>query len=94
MDAALAEINSSLSINYTAVAKKHNVHPETLRRHHQGKQQSRRAAHFQSHHLLSEEQEQQLLRYIEKLTGRGLPPTYQLLWNIAQEISGKVPGKN
>lgn len=94
MEAAHAELESAESINYAETARKHKVHPETLRRHYLGIQQSRATANFEYKSLLIKAQETQLLQYISKLTGRGLPPSYQLLRNIAQELSGKVPGKS
>jgi hypothetical protein len=94
IEEALAAIESSAQVNYAATALEFNVSRETLWRHHKGLQQSRRDADFNYKTLLTKVQEEQLLAYIKKLTGRGLPPTYQMLRNFAQDLCGKVPRKN
>jgi hypothetical protein len=93
MEKALAALDSAEAINYAATANEFGVHPETLRRHHKGLQQSRQAADFQYKTLLSEQQEIDLLRYIDTLTARGIPPTYQMIWNLGAELTEKEPGK-
>lgn len=94
IEEALAALRSSDHINYTATADKFKVSRETLRRHHKGLQKSRKDADFKYKTLLTKVQEEQLLIYIEKLTGRRLPPTYQMLRNFAQDLSGKEPRKH
>ena len=43
--------------------------------------------------LLNHRQEKELIKYINNLCTRGLPPTRALLRNFASEISGKEAGK-
>jgi hypothetical protein len=44
--------------------------------------------------LLSPTQEKELVRYIDELTKRGLPPTHHNVRVFASNICGKFPGKN
>uniref|UniRef100_A0A093VGD5 Jerky protein like-like n=1 Tax=Talaromyces marneffei PM1 TaxID=1077442 RepID=A0A093VGD5_TALMA len=51
-------------------------------------------AQYNNQRLLSKEQSRALIKWINQLTKRGLPPTNSMLENFAREISGKEPGKN
>ena len=94
LEAALASLELSDSVNYPQTAKEYGVDPDTLRRRHQGKQVSRHQATFESRSLLTEAQEQVLISHIKRLTERGIPPTPQMVRNFAAEIGKKRPGKN
>lgn len=96
IDAAL-EALKSLDIgekpNYSQIAKKYGVDRNKLSRRFRGVQGSR-AAQYENQQLLNNVQELELVKYIDKLCGRGLPPTKQMIRNFAQEISGKQPGRS
>ena len=94
MEAALAECDVELAPNYSAIAKKHSLERTTLMRRHLGKTVSRREATYLYHSLLSRAQEEALIKQINKLTVRGLPPTTQIVTNLAEEIIGREVHKN
>jgi hypothetical protein len=79
------------SFSYRTVAKIFGVDRTTLSRRHQGSQQSR-ATKEPHQRALSPQQEQALLRHLDKLIERRLPPTREMMRNFAlviayQEIS-------
>ncbi|KAL5316020.1 hypothetical protein ACEPPN_016894 [Leptodophora sp. 'Broadleaf-Isolate-01'] len=43
---------------------------------------------------LTDEQEEVLIKHINRMTERGMPPTSQIVKNLAEEIIGKPVGKN
>ena len=96
MEAALASL-SSLELrekpHYTQVAKTFGVNRSTLSKRHRGVQGTR-AEYLQKQQLLSLIKEQELVKYIERLCARGLPPTQQMVRNFASEIAGKQAGGN
>ena len=94
LEAALASLELSDSINYAQTAREYGVDPTTLRRRHKGKQVSRHQAAFESKSLLTETQEQVLISHIKRLSERGIPPTPQMVRNFAAEIGKERPGKN
>jgi hypothetical protein len=94
MQKALAEIESSLKPNYTAIAIKHHLTPSTLIRRAQGKTTSREEFQSQVHQCLTNAQERVLINQINRLTDRGIPPTSQMVRNFAEEMIGRAVGKN
>ena len=94
MKKALAEIESSKDPNYTTIAKKHGLTPSTLIRRAQGKTTSRAEFQDQVHQCLTNAQERVLVNQINRLTDRGMPPTSQMVRNFAEEMIGRVVGKN
>jgi transposase-like protein len=86
LEAALASLELSDSINYPQTAKEYGVDPTTLRRRHKGKQVSRHQAAFESKSLLTEAQEQVLISHIKRLSERGIPSTPQMVRNFAAKI--------
>ena len=92
--AALAYLNTQPRINYSAAAKRYNVSRLTLYRRHTGKNGSREDAASEHHQLLNNVQEDTLLRYIDELTHRSLPPTTQIVKNLAEEMLGRPVGIN
>ena len=93
INAALAALELQDPPNYTWTAKEFNVNCITLSWRH------RRITHAREDvtemkSLLLIQQERTLLRYINLLTKRGLPPTPQMVRNFAFEISRITPGKN
>ena len=94
MQAALAAIESSEKPNYTAIAKEYKLTPSTLIRRAQGKTTSREEFQSQVHQCLTNAQERILIKQINRLTERGIPPTSQMVRNFAEEMIGRAVGKN
>jgi AraC-like DNA-binding protein len=89
IDAAIDAIESrepGANLSYREVAKQSGVDRTTLSRRHQGRTQSYAAA-SQQRQLLSPQQEQELIRYIERSTEQGLPPTREMVHNFATAIA-------
>ena len=82
IEAALASLELSDSVNYAQTAREYGVSDTTLRRRHQGKQHK---AAFGSKSLLTDAQEQVLISHIKRLSERGIPPTPQMVRNFAAE---------
>ena len=59
-----------------------------------GEQVSRAIANAEIRQRLSLEQEETLIKHINKLSDRGLPPTSHIVKNLAEEIIGSKIGKN
>jgi hypothetical protein len=94
IQAALAELDNSDTINYTQVAKKHGIkHPSTLSRRHRNITRSAAEFRSQSQQLLTTVQEHALLDYIESLGKRGLWMTHRTIRNLAEECVGHRVGK-
>src|SRR5450432_4398050 len=91
---ALEDLSKQAIPNPTATATRYNVDRTTLRRRFTGEQQDRAAAHAESHQCLSKAQEETLIGYINSLTDRSLPPTSQIVHNIAEELVNRTINKN
>jgi hypothetical protein len=74
--------------SYESVAKKFGVVASTLRRRHKGGQGSRAAKNI-NQRALSPQQEKVLVKHIEALTARRLPPTRDMIRNFASVIAKK-----
>ncbi|KAI1506872.1 Tc5 transposase DNA-binding domain containing protein [Pyrenophora tritici-repentis] len=72
--------------SYTKIAAKHGVVRSTLTRRHQGQTSSERDKNF-NQQKLNPQQELELVRYIEKLTKRGIPPTREMIRNFSSEVA-------
>jgi hypothetical protein len=95
IDAALAAIESlepGEKLIYTQIAAKYGVDRRTLARRHQGAT-ILRDAQAQNQRALHLQQEKELLRYIERLTRQGLPPTRPMIRRFASDITKKELGK-
>ena len=89
IDDALAEIESlgpGETLSYKKIANKHGVWRSTLTRRHKAKIQSHgeKAINQQK---LTLQQEAELVKYIEGLTARHLPPTREMIRNFASVIA-------
>ena len=96
IQAALAAIESlgpGEKINYTQIAKTYGVVRSTLTRRHQGVSTSR-ATRYENQQALHPQQEVELLRYIERLTRQGLPPTRAMIRNFASQVAQREVGVN
>lgn len=95
IEAALAAIESlepGEKPNYTKIAQEYGVVRSTLTRRHQRVSASRNTK-AQNQQALHPQQEQELLRYIEQLTKRGLPPTQAMIRRFASDIAKRELGK-
>ncbi|EMD67024.1 hypothetical protein COCSADRAFT_351630 [Bipolaris sorokiniana ND90Pr] len=77
-------------ISYREAAKIFGVDRNTLARRHQNKTQSRDDATHQRQ-LLSPPQESELIKYIQDLTERALPPTRSIIKNYVSVIAEWEP---
>jgi transposase-like protein len=94
INSAIAELHMQNQPNYSAIAKKFGVNRTTLRRRFLGTKLSAREASSQTHQKLTIIQEQTLINWINKLTERTMPPTTQIVCNVAEQLSGSPVGKN
>ena len=74
------------SFSYREIARKFNINRTTLSRRHQGLTRSN-AAIAEAQQLLNPQQELELIRYIEKCTRRGLPPTREMVQNFSSAVA-------
>jgi transposase-like protein len=91
---AINALDRQLIPNYSQVAREFGIERTTLMRRHKGICASRLEATSLHHKLLTNTQEEALISQINKLTVRGLPPTSQIVRNLAEEIIGRDVGKN
>ena len=88
---ALADLRVQDRPNITATAKKHGLSRSKLSRHWNGVSQTKNLA-YENHRLLTTVQSKVLIKYINDLTERGLPPTNGMVRNFAATIAQKQPG--
>ena len=94
IEAALAAIKAlepGEKLVYTQIAAQYGVDRRTLARRHQGVSASRQLE-GQNRRALHPHQEIELLRYIERLTSQGLPPTRSMIRRFASQIAKKELG--
>ena len=92
--AAMDQLDSQKVLNYAAAARDHHISPMTLARRYRGKTVSRAEANSTYRQRLNDVQEDTLLRYIDTLTDQNIPPTSQIIKNLAEEILKGPVGKN
>ena len=93
IDAALADLRLQDKPNITANAKKYHCNRSTLSRRFHGVTKSREDE-GDLRRLLNNTQLKVLIKYINDLTKRGLPPTVAIVYNIAAGITQQQPRKN
>jgi hypothetical protein len=96
IEAALAAIESlepGEKLVYAQIAKKFGVEPTTLARRHKGASTSRNTK-AQNQQALHPQQEAELVRYLERLHRRGLPPTRAMIQNFASQIAQRELGEH
>jgi transposase-like protein len=96
MDAAIEAIESLKpgdSINYTKIAKEFGVNRITLSRRHKGIQRSREDQ-YEDQRVLNDQQAKDLIKYINKLSDKGLYISHEMLRNFIKELTGKKPGNH
>jgi transposase len=74
------------NVSYTKVAEEYNVSRHTLARRCKGIQASVQAKAIKQRKL-NPQQEEELIKYVEKLTVRGLSPTREMLRRFALGIA-------
>jgi hypothetical protein len=94
LELALADLRKQSIPNIRGTAKTFKVDRTTLARHFNGSQQSFQAFHEDAHQCLTNVQEEVLIGFINRLTERSLPPTSQVIKNVAEELRGRPVGKN
>jgi hypothetical protein len=94
IEAAIAAIESlkpGEEFSYRQIAQQHRCSRVALAKRHQGLSTSR-ATQAQNQQTLHPQQELELLRYIERLTRQGLPPTRAMMRNFASQIAQREVG--
>lgn len=89
IEAALKDLEAlkpDEQFSYTEIAKKHGVLRSTLSQRHRAETQPHTAKAV-SQQRLTPQQEQELVKYIEGLTERHLPPTRGTIRNFASTIA-------
>src|SRR5947199_6447927 len=94
IEAAIADLKSQECVNYAATARKWGLEPTTLRRRFIGQSTTIEEANSKSRQKLISIQEEALIEHVNKLTDRGIPPTPQILKNIAEELAKTKLGHN
>jgi hypothetical protein len=85
-------LHSPQRSNYADAAKKWNIDRSTLSRRHRGITGSKKDHYSYTLKALTDVQEDVLVRYINDLSARGLPPIPQIVKNLAIELAGKDIG--
>jgi AraC-like DNA-binding protein len=91
---AIDDLESQNRPNIAATAKKWKIDRSTLSRRFRGKTGSKEEATSCSRKKLSTTQEEALIAHINRLSDRGLPPTPQIVKNLAEELVHEEIGKN
>src|SRR5450432_4543318 len=94
LELAIQDLIEQPNPNFLGTARRFQVHRTTLSRRFKGVQQNRQTAHSETQRCLSLAQEETLIRFINNLTDRSLPPTSQIVHNCAEELAKKPLGKN
>jgi len=94
MEKALDLLNRELILNYDAMANRSGLGRTTLSRRFRGITVSRAEANSEIRQCLTIAQEEALIKQINKLSIRNMPPTSQIVKNLAEEICGRKVYKN
>ena len=86
IELAIAHLNRQKTPNYAATARAYGVQRTTLWRRHKGLNESHAVASSKHRKNLTEVEEKELLRYINAMTDRQIPPTTQIIINLAEEL--------
>jgi hypothetical protein len=87
INSALADLESQMNINYSATARKWGVSRQTLAKRYKGETGTVQEANSYVRQKLTNAQEEVLITHVNRLTERGLPPTPQIVRNIAEEVA-------
>src|SRR5450432_363095 len=91
---AIEDLTKQAVPNLTSTVARFQLDCMTLTRRFKHTTQSQRVARSESQQCLSLAQEEALISYITSLTERSMPPTSQIVQNLAEEIRGKPVNKN
>jgi transposase-like protein len=91
---AIDALDSQKGLSVRAAATKYGVNRTTLGRRYNGESQSRAAATSMHHQNLTNVEEDTLISYINNLTDRHIPPTPQIVQNLAEELILRPVDKN
>jgi Tc5 transposase DNA-binding domain len=95
MQLALDACRNVIDPNFSDIARQFPpVNRQTLHRRFIGTQGSRASANSIHRQNLTNEQEDELIKLINSLTLRGLPPTSAIVRNLAEEMTCRPVGKN
>ena len=94
IDAAIAAIRRGDFIHYGPATKHFKCDRGALSRRIRGLTKSKKEADSFWRQCLTDEQEEVLIQRINDLTDRAMPPTSQIVKNLAEEIRGERVGKN
>ena len=89
---ALDDLESQQPPKYAETARKWKVDKSTLWRRHKGETGTIQEANSYARQKLTNAQEEVLVGHVNKLTARGLPPTPQMVKNMAEEIANTKLG--
>jgi hypothetical protein len=91
---AIADLETQEVPNVSATAEKYDVTRKTLENRWKGKSVSMAEAVSIYRQCLTNSQEKALVRVINQLTERRMPPTTAIVKNLAEEIRGCAVRKN
>src|SRR4051794_28118732 len=94
LELALADCRQQAIPNFKATAARYSVNRTTLSRRFHGTQRSYIESRSESIRNLTIDQEEVLIDFINRRTDRALPPTSQIVKNVAEELCGKEVSKN
>ena len=94
MEKALDLLNRELVPNFEAIAVRAGLGRTTLSRRFRGITVSRTESNSEIRQCLTNTQEEALIKQINKLSIRNMPPTSQIVKNLAEEIYGRKIYKN
>jgi len=86
---AITNLKSQDHPNYTTTTIKYHLVRTTLSRRHQDVTDTKEEAYSYSIQTLINMQESVLVQYINNLSARELPPTPQIIKNLAEKITDK-----
>jgi hypothetical protein len=89
IELAIAELESQTQSNFAATARKYNLKRITLSRRFKGETDSKENAVSYALKAFTNVEKDVLMRYINNLNARELPPTSQIIKNFAEEIANK-----
>jgi hypothetical protein len=89
IELAIAELESQAQPNFAATARKYNLKRTTLSRRFKSETGFKENAISYALKALTNVEEDVLMRYINNLNTRKLPPTPQIIKNFIKEIANK-----
>jgi transposase len=94
VDAAVAAIQRGEFVHFSDAAKKYECSREAVSRRVRGLTKSKKQAYSFWRQCLTDEEEEVLIQRINDLTDRAMPPTSQIVKNLAEEMRGARVSKN